>query len=108
MFRWLRYTPALILGAGLIGSTLLAVLVPGDWVMAGPVVFAGFVLAAGWLARRERAQRGPGYAAVGFSAAVILACALVAVADPLMAAAMIPIVGAPAASVVGNPTCRSC
>ena len=109
---WHRRGPALVLAGGILISTAAAVLTSGSpWtVAAGPLLFAAAVLGADVLGRRAESS-APSREALVLAAAFLVACGTIALADPRLLPAVIPVLGGSAVSMVPLSTaprgCRS-
>lgn len=94
---WLKLIPDLLLGAGIILSTLISVLtVNSAWfVMAGPAVLALILLYAEVLSRRLQGKSPrPSFAAQIMASSLVLAALIVTTRNPNFVATLIPIMGA--------------
>ena len=94
---WLDLCPSLLIGTGIVASTLVAVLAaPSGWlVLAGPLLLALAVVSADVLDSRLRgASSGPSRAALILGGAFLLAGVIVAVRDPSLVKTLIPVFGA--------------
>lgn len=94
---WAALAPSLLLAAGVLSSTLIAVATSdaGWWVMASPVVMALAIAAAGLLGhRRPEAPRGLLHVALILAASLLLASVIVALRDPSVVAELLPVLGA--------------
>lgn len=88
--------PSVILGLGIIASTVLALLTSqwGWWVMTGPLLLVLAMVAASEIGRRRFGfSRRPSRLLLIQGGSLILASAIVAVADPFYVAIMLPILG---------------
>ena len=90
--------PSLIVAAGIIGSTFIAV-VAADWqwlVMAAPAVLAlAFVGADLLAARMGGCEARPSWPVLLLGATIILASQLVALRDPAMMKMLLPVIAGP-------------
>jgi hypothetical protein len=94
---WLKLGPSLLVGVGIIVSTLVAVLAAKSaWlVLAGPLLLALVVVIADVLASRLRGETsGPSAAALILGGSFLLAGLIVALRDPSLVKELIPIIGA--------------
>jgi hypothetical protein len=112
--RWFDLGPSLLVGSGIILSTLAAVRAAGSgWpVLTGPLVLALAVIGADVLnSRLRRGSSWPSGAALILGAGFVVAGSLVAAGEPGLVATLIPIVGAGAwVTILQRPEarCRAC
>ena len=112
---WFELGPSLLVGVGIVVSTLVAVMATnfGWLVLAGPLLLALAVVSADVLASRLRGETsGPSAAALILSTAFLLAGLIVAIRDPGLVQALIPIIGAGSWVTLlrrpdGRRTCRA-
>jgi hypothetical protein len=100
---WIGLAPSLLLGAGIIASTALAVLTSefGWFVLAGPLVMALAVVGASILIDRVHGDsRAALPIALLLGAVLMVAGAILAFRDPSRVAMLMPILGAAAAASV--------
>src|ERR1700710_494302 len=93
--HWIDLSPSLMVGVGIMASTLLAVRTArfGGWVLAGPLLLALTVVSADVLRSRLRgASSGPSRAALILGAALLLSAVIVR--EPKLVAALLPVAGA--------------
>jgi hypothetical protein len=94
---WLDLGPSLLVGAGIVVSTLIAVLAArsGWLILGGPLVLALAVVSADVMDSRLRGESsGPSRAALLLGGAFLLASAIVALRDPSLVKMLIPVFGA--------------
>ena len=94
---WLELGPGLLVGAGIILSTLLAVLAAESrWlVMAAPLLLAVTVVGADRLSSRLHGEPwGSFWAALLLGGAILVAGLIVALRDPGLVKTLIPVIGA--------------
>ncbi len=104
--QWVDVGPSLIVGAGIIVSTLVAVLaMESKWlVLAAPLCLALTVVGADVLRSRLQGESaGPSPAALLMGGAFLLAGAMVALSEPSLVAAFIPILGSAASVTLLRP-----
>jgi hypothetical protein len=97
--HWADLGPSLVVGAGIIVSTLVAVLAAesGWLVLAGPLLLALTVVSADLLQSRLRGgSSGPSLAALLLGGAFLLAGVIVAFREPSLVPTLIPICGSAA------------
>lgn len=95
--HWFRLGPSLLVGAGIIAATRIAVLTAASgWlVVAGPLVLALAVGCADMLESRLRGlPSGPSWAARILCGTFLLASPILAYRDPNLVKTMIPAMGA--------------
>lgn len=93
---WLELGPSLLVGAGIVVSTLIAVLAAqaGWLVMAGPLLLALAVVSADVLDSRVRGESsGPSVASLMLGGAFLLAGLIVTLRDPGLVKTLIPVIG---------------
>ena len=93
---WLALGPSLVLAAGIVVSTLAAVLAAGSgWlVLAGPLLLALAVVGADVLDSRLRGRSsGPSPAALVLGGAFLLAGLIVALRDPALVKTLVLVLG---------------
>jgi hypothetical protein len=93
---WLGLSPSLLVGAGIVVSTLIAVRAAGSgwWVLAGPLLLALAVVSADLLDSRLRGESsGPSWAALILGGAFLLAGSIVTHRDPSLVKTLIPVLG---------------
>jgi len=96
---WLDLGPSLLVGVGIIVSTLIAVLAAESrWlVLAGPLVLAMTVVSADVLDSRLKGESsGPSWAALLLGGSFLLAGLIVTLSDPSVVKTLIPVTGAAA------------
>ena len=101
---WIALVPSLILAAGILVSTGIAVLTAetGQWALAGPLVMSLVIVGTGvYAARRSAASVGTIRGALLLAAALLVACALVAWRDPAEVASVLPVLSACVAAPLG-------
>lgn len=94
---WLGLSPSVIVGAGIILSTLVAVLAgESRWLVLGaPLLLAIVVVGADVLDSRLRGESsGPSPAALILGGSFLLAGLIVTLGDPSLVKALIPVIGA--------------
>jgi hypothetical protein len=95
---WLRLRPSLLVAAGILASTFLAVRAAGSvWlVMAAPLLLALAIVGADVLDSRLRGEpsSAPSPAALLFGGSCLLAGLIVSVHDPSLVKELIPVIGA--------------
>jgi hypothetical protein len=94
---WLDLGPSLLVGAGIVVATLIAVLAAESrWlVLAGPLLLALTVVSADVLGARLRGESsGPSRAALFLGGAFLLAGLIVNLRDPSLVKTLIPVIGA--------------
>jgi len=102
-FRWSALVPSILAAAGILVGTQVSVLAldTGAWPLAGPVVLAALLVAAGVVGERlDELPRGGLAATVILAGAVVVSCGIVAARDPARVPDLLPIIGAGAAFVV--------
>lgn len=93
---WPAVGPSLLVGIGIIVSTLVAVLTAesGWWVLAGPLLLAGTFVSADILdSRLKGVPSGPSWAAVLLGSTFLLAGSMVAWRDPDLVETLIVVIG---------------
>jgi hypothetical protein len=96
---WLDLVPSLLVGAGVVGSTLVAVLAAGSGglVLAGPLLLALAVVSADVVESRLRGKAsGPSWPALLLGGSFLWAGLIVAFRDPNLVKALLPVFGAAA------------
>ncbi len=112
--KWLGIVPNLLVAAGMLLSTWIAVLTAeSNWMgRAGPLVFAVTVLGADVLSSRLSGKpSGPSWAALLLASSFLLAGLIVTLRDPSLVKTLIPILGAGAwVTLLLRPEgrCRAC
>jgi hypothetical protein len=94
---WLNLTPSLLIAAGILTSTYVAVhTAKSEWlVLAAPLLLSSAILGADmWNSRLRGELSGPSPAALLFVGAFLLACVSVTISDPAIVKTLIPILGA--------------
>jgi hypothetical protein len=112
---WLNLTPSLLVGAGILLSSLVAVRAThyGWWVLAGPLLLALAVVSADVLGSRLRGESSaPSPAALLLGGSFLLASWIVALRDPGLVKSLLPILGAASGVTLlrpagGRKPCRS-
>jgi hypothetical protein len=97
--------PHVVLALGIIAACLVAVSASGWWVLAGPAVMAAALVGAHVLGHRLGTLDAPWRTTAILAAALMLASAIVGLADTEAVAYTLPIL---AASVAAPFTSRSC
>jgi uncharacterized membrane protein SirB2 len=95
--NWTELGPSLLVGVGIILSTLLAVLAAESrWmVLTAPLLLALTVVGADALNSRLKAESsGPSWAALLLGGAFLVAGLIVALRDPGLVKTLIPVIGA--------------
>lgn len=97
---WPALGPSLLVGAGIIVSTFIAVQTAESWwVMIGPLVLAGTVVGADVMGSRLRGESSaPSWGALLLGVAFVLASVIVALRDPSLVKTFVAVIG-PAAWV---------
>lgn len=93
---WFNLGPSLLVGAGIIVSTLIAVLTAesGWWVLAGPLLLASTFVGTDILDSRLKGElAGPSWAALLSGSTLLLAGLIVALRDPSLVKTLIPVLG---------------
>lgn len=93
---WLDLGPSLLVGTGIVVSTLITVLAAesGWLVLAGPLLLALAVVSADVLgSRRGGESSGPSWAALLMAGALLLASWIVFLRDPGLVETLLPILG---------------
>lgn len=93
---WLDLGPSLLVGGGVIVSTLIAVLAAqsGWLVLTGPLLLALTALSAdAWASRRRGNSSRPSRPALLLGGAILLAGLIVTLRDPGLVKMLIPIIG---------------
>lgn len=93
---WLRLGPSLLVGAGTVVSTFIAVLAAesGWLVLSGPLLLALAVVSADiWDSRVRRESSGPSVAALILGGAILLAGLIVTLRNPSLVKTLIPVIG---------------
>lgn len=113
--HWLYLGPKLVIGAGILASTLVALLAAesGWWVLTGPLLLAATVIAADVLDSRLRGDpSGPTRAALLWAGMFLVTGLIVTLRDPSLVKTLLPVIG-PAGWLVivirsrgGRPVCR--
>ena len=112
---WLELGPNLLVGAGIVAATFVAVLAAGSgWlVLAGPLLLALTVVGADVLSSRLRGKSSrPSWPALLLGSSFLLSGLIVALRDPILVKTLIPVIGVTAWPVLllrsGSPrkTCR--
>jgi hypothetical protein len=102
--HWLKFGPSFVLALGIIMSSAIGVLTMNSaWLVgAGPLLFALLLVAADMLDSRLRGESiGPTRKALFLAVVFLVACGIVALADPTYVAMVIPILAAgPATSIL--------
>jgi hypothetical protein len=96
---WLDLSPSLLVGAGIVVATFIAVRAgeSGWLVLGGPLLLALAVVGADALDSRLKGESsGPSWAAVILGVAFLLAGLIVARRDPSLVKTLIPIIGSAA------------
>lgn len=104
--HWADLGPSLVVGTGIIVSTLVAVLTAesGWLVLAGPLLMALTVVSADVLQSRLRGgSSGPSVAALLLGGAFLLAGVIVAFREPSLVATLIPVIGSSASITLLRP-----
>ena len=107
---WIEAAPSLVFALGIIASTLLVVLASGSgWLIAAgtmllTVSLVGADVLGSWL-RGEALAPSP--AAVVSAVALLVACGVVAVAEPSLVAMLIPVLGGGSGVILLRPRGRS-
>jgi len=99
--------PSLMIAAGIIGSTFIAVRAAGagGWVLAGPLLLALAVVGADtWASRRRGGPARPSWAAVILGSAFLLASLIVG--DPGLVRESLPVLGSVAWVTLLRPGSR--
>ncbi len=113
---WLNLGPSLLVGIGIVGSTLVAVLAAesGWFVLAGPLLLALAVVSADMMDSRLRGKSSrPSWPALLLGGSFLWAGLIVALRDPSLVKELLPIAGASAWATLllrpGSPrkTCGS-
>jgi hypothetical protein len=94
---WLDLGPSLLVGVGIVVSTLIAVLAAesGWLILAGPLLLALTVVSADVLGSRLRGESsGPSRAALLLGGSFLLAGVIVTLRDPSLVKTLIPVIGA--------------
>jgi hypothetical protein len=112
---WLDLGPSLLVGAGIVVSTFIAVLAAesGWLVLAGPLLLALAVVSADVVDSRRRGKSSrPSWRALFLGGSFLWAGLIVALRDPSLVKTLLPVFGAAAWATLllrpGNPrqTCR--
>ena len=107
---WLKLGPSLLVAAGIIAATLIAVwTAESGWlVLAGPLFLALAAVGADmWTSRLRGRAAGPSWAALLLGASFLLASWIVALRDPSLVKMLIPVVGAGGwVTLLGRPEGR--
>ncbi len=94
---WLDLGPSLLVGAGIVLSTLIALLAAksGWWVLTGPLLLALAVVSADvWDSRLRGKSSRPSWAALILGGAFLMAGLIVTLRDPSLVKTLLPIFGA--------------
>jgi hypothetical protein len=95
---WLDLSPSLLVAAGILASTFLAVRASGSasLVLAAPLLLALAIVGADVLNSRLRGERSsvPSPAALLFGGSCLLAGLIVALRDPSLVKELVPLIGA--------------
>ncbi|HEX7035871.1 MAG TPA: hypothetical protein VF210_08860 [Pseudomonadales bacterium] len=97
--RWLDHGPSLVVGTGIVLSTLVADFTAdyGWWVLSGPILLVLAFLSADLMqSQRKGAARGISPATLILGPVFVLAALIVALRDPTLVTSFIPIMGAAA------------
>lgn len=102
-------SPALLLAAGILVATAIAVSVRNQpaWALAGPLLLGGAILAARWLANRLSSRSDSYVPAMIMGAAMVAAGAMVAIVDPKLVPMLMPVLGASALPVLQAKACAA-
>lgn len=93
---WFNLGPSLLVGVGILVSTLVAVLAAesGWMVLAGPLLLALAFVGADMLDSRQRAESAhPSPGALILGGAILLAGLIVTLRDPSLVKTLIPVIG---------------
>ena len=101
---WLELVPSLLVGAGIVVATLIAVrTAESGWlVLAGPLCLALSVVSADMAASRLKGESlsGPSWPALLLGGSFLLAGWIVALRDPNLVKTLIPTIGATAWAIL--------
>jgi hypothetical protein len=93
---WLNLTPSLLIAAGILTSTYVAVhTAKSEWlVLAAPLLLSSAILGADmWKSRLRGKLSGPSPAALLYASSILLASTIVTLRDPALVKTILPVIG---------------